>query len=185
MNPDKKPLFRKIDKTTHNGHPHLDFRGKERYKYERHTKKAKFEEENEINFSSGRKHYCTGEDIYKYDYRPLMKFLQKSVGKKWDDVWKECTDRLITTEPVHWIVLNIRKNGLPIECNPTELNPQTRYSEDSYYSTLYVDNDGILQFVDKDYIKEHADYPNTEWGETFNGKVWDNKTKSYRKINAK
>lgn len=178
---EKKPLYRKINKTTHNGHPHLDYIPKDRYRDERHTKKTKIEIENEINFSGGKKHYCTGQNEYKYEYRPLMKFLLKNVGKKWSDVWKECTDRLLTTEPVHWIVLNIRKNGLPYNVDPTELNPIIRYGEDTYFSTLYVNENGILQYVDKDYIKECADYPNTEWGESFNGKNWDNKTKSYRK----
>ena len=180
---EQKPLYRKNNKTTHNGHPHLDFYyGKyngTRYKYERHTKKAKFEEENEISFKGN--HYKSMEDEYRYDYTPLFKFLLKCTGKKWSDVWKECQQRLNTTEPVLYQVINIKKNGLPYFYDMTDVYPQHRAGEDTYYSTQYVDENGILQLVNKDYIKEHADYPDTEWGESFNGKNWDNKTKSYRK----
>jgi len=179
---EKKPLYRKVNKTTHNGHPHLDYRGKVRYKYQRHTKATKFEEENEISMKTIKKNENFLFEDNRYDYRPLMKFLLKSVGKNWSEVWKECVSRLNTTQPVHWIVLNVGKNGLRYDVDPNELVQMFRYSEDSYYSTLYVDENGILQYVDKNYIKEHADYPNTEWGETFNGKVWDNKTNSYRLI---
>ena len=178
---EQKPLYRKVNKIAHNGHPHADYFKGPRYKNERHTKKVKLDEINEISFKGN--HYKSEPEKWRYDYTPLYNFLLKSTGKKWSEVWKECQQRLNTTEPVFYQVINIRKNGLPYFFDVSEIFPIHRVCEDTYFSTQYVDENGILQLVNKDYIKEKADYPNTEFGESFNGKNWDNKTKSYRKFN--
>lgn len=173
---EQKPLYHKLRKTTHNGSPHLDFPGKRRFRYDRHTEKVKNSDKVFEGF-----HKKSTEDKWNYDYNHLFKFLLKSVGKNWDAVWKECQHRLKSTEPVSYIVINIRKNGLPYFYDVKDEQPFARVGETTYYSTLYVDEGGILQYVDKHFFKKEPTYGGP-WGESFNGMQWDENDKCFKKI---
>lgn len=177
----KPLLYRKVSKTTHNGFEHADYGHNERSRYSRHTKSG-------IRRGMNTQQDSRGYGLY--DYTPLFRFLLKQEGRDWDEIWRKCKSRLNTTEPIHYMVLNIGKNGLvnnnipilgiessTIDWKGRELADSLkkcfRYGEGSYYSTMYVDENNKLQFVDKDY-KLGPNYEiERRWGETFNGERYE------------
>lgn len=193
MNTEKKPLYRKVSKTTHNGFEHADYGVNKRSRYARHTKEG-------MKRSMNTQQDSRGHGLY--DYTPLFMFLLKQEGRDWDEVWAECKRRLNTTEPVEWMVINIYKNGL-VNPNIEIYLPDTEsldwkgrnlakdayasfgYGEGSRFSTMYVDENNKLQFVDKNYVTG----PNYEverlWGETFNGRLYDTYKQSAKKTAIK
>ena len=71
------------------------------------------------------------------DYTPLYKFLLSKVGKKWDDVYSEAVSRLNTSEPIfHLVALNAE-----------DQKEYVRIRTSTYYSGLYVTEEGILEKV--------------------------------------
>lgn len=190
MNTQLKPLYRKVSKTTHNGFPHADYDSNPRSRNSRHTKKGM------------KRGMSTQEDPRGhglYDYTPLFMFLLKQEGRDWDSVWKECTVRLNDTEPVSYMVINIKKNGLVNPNVNIELSDKTdldwkgrnlanvktksfRYGEGSCYSTMYVDHDNKLQFVDKNYVSGPDYEQERRWGETFNGRLYETYKRPEEKV---
>jgi hypothetical protein len=71
------------------------------------------------------------------DYTPLFQFLISNVGKPWDEVHSEAVSRLDKQEPIFWLVSLEKDNAQSV----------VRAGESTYFSGLYVDSDGILQFV--------------------------------------
>lgn len=74
------------------------------------------------------------------DYTPLFRFLLSKVGCDWNDVHSEAVSRLDKEEPVFWLV------AMDFE----SANDIVRIGESSYFSGLYVDEDGILQVANLD-----------------------------------
>jgi hypothetical protein len=72
------------------------------------------------------------------DYTPLFKFLLSKVGSNWNDVFSEAKSRLDKEEPIFWIVA----------LHEDEKKDYVRVGESTYFSGLFVDNNGILQLVD-------------------------------------
>lgn len=72
------------------------------------------------------------------DYTPLFRFLLARVGEPWDAVYSEVIARLDRPEPIFWLV------ALPGRAR----QPYVRVGESSYYSGLYVDDEGRLRVVD-------------------------------------
>lgn len=88
---------------------------------------------------------------------PLFRFLIASVGKEWNLVYSECKRRLDhETKPIFWIVQ--QQDSCPI----------VRIGESTYCHTLYVDENGILQYVDKNATFAHFSDCDTY---TLDGKV--------------
>lgn len=186
----KKPLYRKVSKTSHNGFPHADYDSNPRSRYSRHTKKG-------MKRGMNTQEDPRGHGVY--DYTPLFMFLLKQEGRDWDAVWKECTARLNDTEPVSYMVINIKKNGL---VNPNviiefsdkpsldwkgrdtaNVNVKSfRYGEGSRYSTMYVDHENKLQFVDKNYVSGPTYEIERRWGETFNGRLYETYKRPEEKV---
>ena len=71
------------------------------------------------------------------DYTPLFRFLISRVGKPWSEVFAEAKSRLDTTDPIFWLVART-------EAKRREF---VRVGESSYFSGLYVDDQGLLKFV--------------------------------------
>ncbi|MBS7806216.1 hypothetical protein KIH26_01250 [Variovorax sp. PCZ-1] len=71
------------------------------------------------------------------DYTPLFKFLLSKIGQSWSAVHSEAISRLDSEEPIFWLVA-IRAE---------EKKEYVRLGEASYYSGLYVDEEGLLQLV--------------------------------------
>ena len=84
-------------------------------------------------------------------------------------------------KPLTWMVVNVNERGLVVNNHFGADLPKwcSEGGEESYWSALWVDDDGILQFVDKDFniadvYKEdwEARYPR-ELTVSWNGKpVW-------------
>lgn len=190
---DKKPLYRPMNKVTHNGPPHHDYGFKNRYRFDRNSKQTVKDEKEFAEKSNIKKqHKNKNTDIGLFDYTPLYKFLLTKEGCDWDGVWKECQERLNTTAPVYNMVVNINHNGLPTTNMEANYWNSKMWSEEyrnehyreingawypksfsitsfSHFSTMYVDEDGKLQFVDKDYIPIQWYPENSKWTETMNG----------------
>ena len=187
MKTNKPPLYRKVSKTTHNGFEHADYGYNERSSHARHTKKG-------MKRGMATQHVRGNRKLH--DYTPLFKFLLKQEGRDWDEVWQECVARLDSTEPVLCMVINIRNNGLvrddfEIDTEESFVDFKGRrvqfhksfcYGEGSSYSTMYVDKNNKLQFVDKNYVTGPNYECERRWGETFNGRLYETYKRPQKKV---
>ncbi|MFJ7283721.1 hypothetical protein [Pseudomonas sp. NPDC099000] len=123
---EKKPLYRKINTRTW-GVRHNDYTGE--YRHQRHTKAV-------INCDAPRES-MHGTRRYGFDYTPLYKFLLSRVGRRWDEVFSEAVARLDSPEPVFWMVA----------LRESEQKDYVRTDESSYFSGLFVDDQGLLAIV--------------------------------------
>ena len=144
---EKKPLYRKVNKITHNG---FRFYSQEtdRYRNERHMKQDVLPTQLSIKRKQSR---------HDNDYAPLYKFLLSRVGCKWDETFSECVSRLDKAEPIFDMVVNVNPKGMVVDKALEDLPKgfhDYRACDDSrtYWSTLYVDDNGTLQFVDEHYV---------------------------------
>ncbi|RVT96575.1 hypothetical protein EOD41_19895 [Mucilaginibacter limnophilus] len=151
MNKDKKPLYRKENKVSLSTKYYVVTGGS--FRHTRNTKEFQNNEATRMSMNSGQ---------YGYDYTPLFKFLLSRVGQMWDDIYSEAKSRLDKDEPIFWMVALHEQDRKDI----------VRLDQSSYYSGLYVDDDGLLQMVnphlaEEDLYERLAPYP----GETlsFNG----------------
>lgn len=133
MNRPKEKLYRKDNKKA------LNYHGRKggSFCYSRNSKAMQ-------NFDST--HLSMSHKPLGMDYTPLYKFLLANVGKNWDDVFSEAKSRLDTSEPIFYLVhLTPRqyrfKEGIQII---------SQLGESTYYSTLTVNDDGILVKIDED-----------------------------------
>ncbi|WP_426956840.1 hypothetical protein [Muricoccus radiodurans] len=72
------------------------------------------------------------------DYTPLFRLLLSRIGTDWDAAYREAVSRLDRPDPIFWLVARSEEERKPI----------VRAGESSYYSGLYVDEDGKLAAVD-------------------------------------
>jgi hypothetical protein len=128
-----------------------------RYKHERNRKKIKIDEE---DFVDRKPQFKKGMNNH-FDYTPLFKFLHSKVGQKFDEVFSEAKSRLDKTEPIFWIV----QKELDLE------RAIARVGENSCYHTMYVDEQGLLQFVDKTAKLADELYSVWKYTRTLNGKT--------------
>ena len=97
----------------------------------RHTRRVKEETREQL---TGTMHGKVNRGL---DYTPLYKFLLSRAGQKWDDVFSEASARLDNTTPVFYMVA----------LRAADRREIVRLGESSYYSGMYVDDDGLLQLV--------------------------------------
>ncbi|MGE3802463.1 MAG: hypothetical protein AB7H80_15710 [Candidatus Kapaibacterium sp.] len=116
----KKLLYRKKNTQAHGVDHHFGT------KYRQHR--------NEKNFNAKRMLQGVRRGL---DYTPLFSFLLSKVGSQWNQVYSEAVSRLDTEQPIFWLVALDKSKGRGI----------VRIGESSYYSGLYVDDEGILQIV--------------------------------------
>lgn len=93
------------------------------------------------------------------DYTPLFRFLLSKVGERWDTVFSEASSRLDKTDPIFWLVAR----------GEDERHRFVRVGESTYFSGLYVDEEGILQRVDPTLRAEHMSPMCTCCTHTLNG----------------
>jgi len=129
MNRDKKPLYRKENKTSLQTKYYVET-GSE-YRYTRNSKK---------NLNSDKTHEPMTSGQHGYDYTPLYKFLLSKVGQEWDKVFSEAKSRLGKVEPIFYLV------ALHEEDKRDVVNIHVNNS----YSGLYVTDEGILEKVNPD-----------------------------------
>ena len=149
MNRDKKPLYRKVN-TKARGVRH-DFGGD--FKHLRRKKRDTIEQ------ARGSMH---GKKERGLDYTPLFRFLLSKVGSKWNDVFSEARSRLDKTDPIYWL----------IALNPEDKEDYVRTGESTYFSGMYVDQEGILQLSNPE-LKAKDLIPFCDCcTHTFNGKLF-------------
>ena len=118
-----KPLYRKVN-TRARGVYHLsggDFR------HDRNTAKPP-----SSKMSQGKQRGL--------DYTPLYKFLLIKVGSDWDALYKEILPRVESPEPIFYMVAK----------QASAAEDYVRIGDNSYFSGLYVDEDGILQITNSE-----------------------------------
>lgn len=145
---EKEPLFRKENKVSLKTKYYVN-KGKD-FRHERNTKKFENFDGNKLPMKKLK---------LGYDYTPLYRFLLSKVGKKWDDVFSEAKSRLDHEDPIYYMV------ALKGEEITEEF---VRLGENSTWSKLFVDSDGILKKVN---TEEKAPEPHcTCCTHSFNGK---------------
>ena len=149
----KEPLYRKINWRTYKVDRH-SFQGKEA-KHDRGTKKG-------ISAKMSSKQQGL-------DYTPLFRFLLSHVGKSWNEIHSEVISRIDSSDIISWMVVDINA--------PNYHNNGYFMTNNSYYNTLFVDDNGLLQKVKSD-LKNEDFYPLCDCcTHTFNGKPLNNKAK--------
>ena len=144
----RKPLYRKVNTTAHRVHHHFggDFR------QERNRKKPW------VKMKQGERRGL--------DYTPLYRFLLSKVGSSWSEIHREACSRLDREDPIYHLVSLQKSNA----------RDYVRVGESTYFSGLFVDDDGLLKVVNPD-INETTLTPDCKCcTHTFNGKVF---TRSY------
>lgn len=121
MDREKPKLFRKVNTKAKGVHHHFggDFKD---------TRRSKRETIQQV------KGTMFGDKQRGLDYTPLFRFLISKVGSNWDDVFSEAKSRLDREEPIFWIVA-LRED---------EKKDYVRVGESTYFSGLFVDDNGIL-----------------------------------------
>ncbi|TCC87357.1 hypothetical protein EZ428_21920 [Pedobacter frigiditerrae] len=123
-NNQKEPLFRKVNTKARN--VHHNFGGD--FKYSRNKKQETLEQAKGTMY---------GKKERGLDYTPLFKFLLSKVGSEWNEIFSEAKSRLDKTEPIFWLVA----------LNQNEKEDFVRISESTYFSGMYIDDEGILQLT--------------------------------------
>lgn len=126
MNREKEKLYRKENKVSLSTKYYVC--NGEEYRHTRHTKRHRGNFE---PMKSGK---------YGYDYTPLFRFLLSKIGQKWNDVYSEAKSRLDKEEPI-WYMVSLEKVEDTSDFQPGYF----RYGEHSYWSKLFVDDEGILR----------------------------------------
>ncbi len=99
------------------------------------------------------------------DYTPLFKFLMSKIGCPWSEVHSEAIARLDKEEPIYWLVSQSKEDAPAV----------VRTGESSYFSGLYIDDNGLLKIVDPK-ISEKSLEPNCACcTHTFNGLLYEKK----------
>ncbi len=144
----KKPLFRKVNTTARGVH----HRSGGDFSDVRNTKAQK-------SFQ-GSHQSMHGKQLRGLDYTPLFLFLLGKVGTEWDSVYSEAVSRLDRPDPIFWLVARSER----------ERRDCVRVGESSYFSGLYVDEDGILRKVSPELSVEDLHPLCGCCTHTFNGK---------------
>lgn len=111
---------------------------------------------------------CHGAEL-GWDYTPLFKYLLSKVGQPWNEIYKDIKPRVNSVVPIYWMVNRYK--------NKDELLGYIRVGESTYYSSLYVDEKGLLQYVDKTIDHTTLEPSCNCCTHTFNGKRF---TKKYK-----
>ena len=119
------PLYRSVNTRTH-GVRHG--RGGD-FRHDRNTKAVKGSDAHRSSMHANHRH--------GRDYTPLFRFLISRVGGRWDEIYAEAKTRLDTVEPIYWLVARTDR----------ERNELVRVGESSYFSGMFVDDQGILCLV--------------------------------------
>ena len=147
MNRQPKQLWRKVNSRTWNvrhGSIGRDF------KYTK-NKKRDTPEQVKGSMSNHRRH--------GRDYTPLYRFLLSKVGSDWNEVYAEVIRRLDSPDPI-WTIVG-KSYDLAEE--------RIRTGESSYFSGLYIDENGTLQMKNADLKAEDMEPYCTCCTHTFNG----------------
>jgi hypothetical protein len=119
----KEPLYRKVNTRTH--HVRREAGGEFRHERSR----------NDWESTRGSMHPNTR---HGHDYTPLHRFLLSRVGQRWMSVRSEAASRVDDESQISWMVAE----------QGEERRDCVRTGENSYFSGLFVDAEGVLRIVD-------------------------------------
>ena len=145
----KEPLYRKENKKSLSTKYYVVKGGS--FRHERNTKEF-------LNNDAGHQPMHSGQ--FGRDYTPLYKFLLSKVGEVWDEVYSEAKSRLDKQDPIFYLVA----------LHENERKEIVRCDASSYYSGLFVDDDGLLQIVNPNAVLSVKPYPFETL--SFNGNVF-------------
>jgi hypothetical protein len=120
-NNQKEPLYRKVNTRARN--VNHNFGGD--FKYSRNKKQETLEQTKGTMF---------GKKERGLDYTPLFRFLLSKVGLEWNEIFSEAKSRLDKTEAIFWLVA----------LSENDKEDFVRIGESSYFSGMYIDEEGIL-----------------------------------------
>ena len=149
MNKEKPKLYRKVNIKARG----VNHNSGSDFKYSRNKKRETLEQTKGAMF---------GKKERGLDYTPLFLFLLSKVGSKWDEVFSEAKSRLDKQAPIFWIV----------SLNENDKKDYIRTGESSYFSGLFVDDNGILQKTNSDLKAANMKPLCNCCTHTFNGKVF-------------
>ena len=141
----KEPLFRKINTRTH----HVRREAGGEFRHERSSG-------NDWETTRGSMHPNTK---HGHDYTPLHRFLLSRVGKPWVQTRSEAQSRIDDDSQISWMVAE----------DGEERRVCVRTGENSYFSGLFVDDEGVLRVVDPELTAETFLPSCTCCTHTFNG----------------
>lgn len=145
----KEPLFRKVNTKARN--VHHKFGGD--FKDSRHKKRETLEQ------TKGKMY---GKKERGLDYTPLFRFLISKVGSNWNEIFSEAKSRLDKTEPIFWLVA----------LDENDRNDFVRIGETSFFSGLYIDDDGVLQLSNPKFNITDMEYYCECCTHSFNGQAY-------------
>lgn len=130
----EKPLWTKVNTTCHGGKVYHG--NNERYN------RGKKEGADQKSKMKG------GQQLHGLDYTPLYGFLRKNVGKLWDEVHSKAIPRLPKDNRFNPFERVVLSHDEWLDLSDEELNKgYFRGGESSYFSQLYVDESGLLKYV--------------------------------------
>ena len=98
------------------------------------------------------------------DYTPLFRFLLSKVGQPWDQTYSEVKTRVLSDDEIRYMVKD-----------DAGFDSFFRYGESAYFSSLFVDDEGLLQKIDPTLTNNDL-YPSCPCcTHTFNGKTFQKK----------
>lgn len=149
MNKEKSKLYRKVNTKAFNVHHNFGGDFKNTLNSRRET----------LEQTKGK---MFGKKERGLEYTPLYRFLLSKVGSNWDEVFSESKSRLDKAEPIFYMVA-LKEN---------DKEDFIRIGESTYFSGLYVDNNGILQLSNSNLkAKDMKPFCNC-CTHTFNGKLF-------------
>ena len=87
---------------------------------------------------------------------------KKERGSEWNEIFSEAKSRLDKTEPIFWLVA----------LNKDDKKDVIRVGESTYFSGLYVDDDGLLQRSNPEIRTTDLNHYCDCCTHTFNGQVY-------------
>ena len=106
-----------------------------------------------------------GKKLRGLDYTPLFRFLLSRVGQEWNSVFSEAKPRLDSPEPIFLLVA----------LKEIEKEEYVRVGESSYFSGMFVDDEGILQLTNPTLKAKDLEPFCTCCTHTLNGKLFGQK----------
>ena len=131
----KAPLWRKVNTTARGAR--RPYSGGQ-YRWDRRTKEGEAKRKAHTGMIARQR---------GRDYTPLYRFLLSRIGRDWTEVHSEAVSRLDDPEAVYHIVAR----------TDDEKQAYHRCGESSFFSGLYIDEDGRLALVDPTLGPEHLE----------------------------
>lgn len=156
----EKPLYRKVNTTCHGGKLHHGSSSNDEY---RRGSKDSIEKKSKMK---------SGNQYHGLDFSPLYAYLRKHVGEKWSDIYSKIKPRLpehSRFDPLESTVLTFQEYTMQKENG--RVSEIFGHGESSTHSTLYIDENDILQFVNPNLTAEEIGVSCRCCTHTFNGKL--------------